>query len=239
MKNEITAAANSDGVNANDIGNALVRAAMGSIPVVGNFLVEALNLTGKRREENFKEFVAELSRSLAHVSNEKLDKEYLKSPDFAERIAAITSIAIRTRHTAKRKLLAEAAKSRILDKTSADIEETYIDILDTISAQEFAVLQAFAGPLPSMLEARDTLRASGAHKIRDEVRMERVDYESGVCGVSGNPLRILLQSLTQKGLLFDDTAGRIGAEPWTIMEATELALGFLRWTIYADETTRT
>ncbi|TBR39620.1 hypothetical protein EYV96_05315 [Dyella terrae] len=175
-----------------------VKAGLGSVPLVGPFLSEAVQLAivspAQRRTQEFLEQVANAINALEQrgISATSLAND----EGFQDVVFAAIESGRRSASSEKRtRLLACVANSAVLD-APAERKRLFIRLVDELDASHFVVLKIYGDKLFGV--------DAGMVDMSDDKALERLAQLVALDGVDREYLALVLRDLNSRGLLTND-----------------------------------
>jgi hypothetical protein len=208
-----------------------VKGAIGAIPYVGTLINEvAFEARSRLKQQRLEAFFAEVAREVEHISEEKIDRAYLQSEEFSDLFEDVALKVAQTRDDRKRAYFRTVLLNGIKGKRAPDFSTMFLALLHEITHDELEVLRGYALDVAWLREKRAEARESGHHNPHEQALMRPIDWsQDTIGGFSRIAYREIIQSLIRKGLMFDDSAGRLSTSPCTVVEGTDLGARFYEW----------
>jgi hypothetical protein len=212
-----------------EYGLSVLKGAVGAIPFVGTLLNEvAFEARSRLKQRRLEAFFKEIADALAQLSEDKVDRNYLRSEEFSDLFEDVGNRVSQTRDDRKRVYFRNILVKGILGQSVPDLSAMFIALLHEITVEELSVLKGYALGVKWLRDKRNAARREGVK--REVALMKPVDWsQSTIAGFPALSYREILQSLIRKGLLFDDSAGRLSTPPYTVIEGTDLGAHFYEW----------
>lgn len=205
-----------------EYGLGVLKGIIGAIPYVGPLFNEILfDARSRVMQRRLEQFVGELSQEVAQLKEEKIDHSYLQSDEFSDLLGDVAHKVAKTQDTRKFQYFRNVLLRGLQGQRTPDFGELYLSLLHEITVDELGVFSEYA-------DAFDLLQGSRAKGVGADMKM--LDYTGDA--IQGYPIpvyRVILQSLIRKGLLYDNSYGRMNSTPYTFVEATDLGAQFYKW----------
>jgi hypothetical protein len=126
-------------------GVALIKSALGNIPVVGGLLNEALfEIRSRIKQDRINFFVESLSQTLLDSNLNGIDQKHLSSEGFSDLLENVLIKVSKTRSKKKTEIFKNLLVTSILVNNSLDEIELYTDIIDSISEKQILILNGLS-----------------------------------------------------------------------------------------------
>jgi len=203
-----------------EVAISVVKSAIAAIPFVGQALNEALFDARSRIKQNrLNAFFQSVATSVAALQESALDRDYITSEEFSDLMEDLTHRVANTRAHEKRERFRRVLLTAMQGRRSPNFEPMYLTILQEITEEELCVLAGFHHVYRERLK-----------RPNEDLGIAPIDYSaSEIGGHAPHIYRTLLQSLIRKGLLFDDSHGRLSTDPYVVVEYTDLGMAFYEW----------
>lgn len=196
----------------------IIKGAIGTIPVFGGYLNEALfDIRGRIKQTRFEKFVKSLEEQLALLSENNINQAFLQTEEFSDILENIFNKVVLTQSKEKteiyRNMLVHSidmSKIEILDITTF-----FLEIVNNLSEQELILLKSLRHKYTSSLltnELEDFVNETNPEaKYLHEVKSYQVNYAyEKIFGLNKIDFRLCFESLISKSLVYDDGLGGIG-----------------------------
>ena len=215
-------AATSSESYAREYGLGVLKGAIGAIPYAGGLLNEVLFEARSRLKQQWLEkFVGEVAEAMSTLKEEKLDRSFLTSEAFSDLAEDILIRVARNKSDTKRAHFRSILVKGMTGVRPPDFSPLFLSLLEEMTDDE---LRIYSNYYRTLLVLRK--RRSEGKKIQ----VMALDYNaSEIMGLPPLAFRQVLQSFIRKGLIFDDSFGRLDAQAYTIVEPTELGGAFFEW----------
>jgi hypothetical protein len=205
-----------------EVATGIVKSLMGAVPFAGTLLTEAaFDVRARINQKRFEAFVGELSQTVARLGDEKISHATLESEEFSDLLVHAIEKATKTRSERKRKIFADIVADSMCRSSLRDFDqrEVYTSILASLDDAEITILRSFH----SFIIARKKRRTQD-----QELQMPSLDYTAATLfGVPTEIFRMCFETLISKGLVFDDSFGRMDTHARTFILPTPLAEGLM------------
>jgi hypothetical protein len=205
-----------------EYGLGLFKGIIGAIPWVGNLLNEMMfEARSRLKQARLNQFFTQVAQDVNSLSEDKLDKDYLRTEEFSDFIEEVCLRVSRERSEEKRTYFRKVLLDAFKGGRQPDFSAAFLNILQEITVEEISVLSGYVWAYHRKAE----LQARG-----EKAEAQPVDYsQKEIAGLAPSDYRKVVQSLIRKGLLFDDSYGRWDATPYTFFQATDLGADFYKW----------
>jgi len=192
--------------DSHDVGQAVVRAAVASVPVLGSAASELLNvvvtppLEARRNEwlNRLADDVDELAAKVDGFTREGLSE----NDEFLAAVATAVGVATRAAQEEKRDMLRNAVLNSALGRVPEfSLQSAFIAYLDYLTPLHVRLLSIFRNPSTALKEAGSNLEASIAMGAPSQVARELLP------DVDNETLAFVWQDLYQRQLVESDSLG--------------------------------
>lgn len=170
------------------------------------------------KQNRLNEFFESVAASVATLAESALDRDYIASEEFSDFMEDLTIRVANTRAQEKRERFRNVLLAAMRGRRDPNFDSLFLAILYEITEDELHVLGGFHNVY---LERK---------KRQTPLNVAPLDYDAPEIG--GHPpvvFRTLIQSLIRKGLLFDDSHGRMSTDHYVVVEYTDLGIAFYEW----------
>lgn len=182
----------------------VLKGAIGAIPFVGTALNEVIfECRGRIKQNRINNFVLQLGEYIEDHS-ENIDVDYIKSEQFGDILESIFTNVLRTGVQDKIARFKKILVNQMNPSNYNEFTDTFLDIVSKINEKEIQILDYYS-------------------KNDDEygiIKHERFN-------INENIYKFYIQDLISKCLIIDDSVGRAGAEPLSVIRITHLGRDFL------------
>lgn len=241
MKKGSTVSEISGGLREVNVG--LLRGLIGSIPVVGGYLNEAVfDIRARLKQKRFESLVEYLHLQVQALDEKAIDVAFMESEEFLDIFEKVVEKSTKTKHAQKRELYANIISGSLKAGRLEDYDKEimYIDILDALTLHELLVLK-YLSPKKSTGKGHSFLFEEASREARDKRREHRerhqfefeavyLDYyKEQLFELVPADTRIAVEGLIAKSLAMDDSASRIDTQPRTYICITPLGNKFVNY----------
>lgn len=187
-----------------EAGISALKVAIDAIPYVGTALNEAIfECRGRIKQSRINNFVIELGKYI-EGNNENIDVNYVKSEQFGDILESIFKEVIRTGVQDKIDRFKKILVKQMNPSNYNEFTDTFLDIVAKINEKEIQILDYYS----------ENIDEYGI------IKHERFNIDE-------NLYKFYIQDLISKCLIIDDSVGRAGAEPLSVVKITQLGRDFL------------
>lgn len=200
----------------------VLKGILGAVPYIGSLLNEVLfEARSRLKQQRIEAFFGELADGVNRLDENKIDREYLRSEEFSDLLEDVSFRVTQTRDERKREYFKTILLKGVCGERAPNFAALFTSLLHELTIEE---LKVFSGYAEGFEWLRDE-RSKG-----NEADMKPLDWTlDTIEGYTSVDYRRTLQSLIQKGMLFDNSFGRWDTKPYTFVEATDLGFTFYRW----------
>jgi hypothetical protein len=217
---------NDPGKPARELAIAVVKGVVAGVPFIGSTLVEVVfNWRWAVERNRVEAFFKELAEDVRALSEDKVDRSYMGSPEFSDLVCDILTRVARTREKdeQKRRHFRKVLLRAVQGKAEAEFSPLFLATLESITEAELKVLSALTVRGPIQAETFPVASPPEQPALRLD------PYADGRWGFNADIAKQLIQALIAKGLAHDESYGRWGAKAFHNVAPTELGQAFLMW----------
>jgi hypothetical protein len=204
-----------------EYGLSVLKGIISAVPVVGGALNEILFAARSRlKQDRLNRFFQAVAEDVKALQEQTINRDFLASDEFSDLLEDICLRVAKAAAEEKRAYFRRVLVNAFQGKHDPDFAPMFMVILSDISEAEVTVLSAIQDYLPPGVRA-----AEG----KDTDRIRAIDYTGRPWGLDGTVARQVVQSLISKGLLVDDSLGRLETVAFTCVARSDLGARFVGW----------
>lgn len=215
---------NAKGEALQESGIGVIKGIIGAVPYFGTMLNEALfDIRSRIKQKRLEDFVQNLDQKLEGIDHRLIDRAIIQSDEFSDFIESVIKKILRIKSKQKMDTFSDILASTMISKNVNDygMRDIYISILANLSENEMLILEH----LYRYSEAAERNKKEGK-----ELEMTRIDYsQPQQMGVNTDEFKICFETLISKGLVFDDSFGRLSTKPRSFIMPTQLAVKLIHF----------
>jgi hypothetical protein len=205
-----------------EYGLATIKGLIGAVPFAGTLLNEIVfEARSRLKQRRLEEFVRELAISLAEVESSRIDRDYLHTEEFSDLAEDVLLRVSRNRSEKKRQHFRNILVGSITGVRAPDFSALFLNLLEEMTDDEIRVYTSYYRTYVVLRKRRSEGK---------RIDVAAIDYtQKVIMGISTFSYKQIIQSFIRKGLLFDDSHGRLSTPAYAIVEPTELGASFFEW----------